>query len=73
MHSLKIISNNHWTENEKEIETQFLKKARNIQRKKSKASFIILVSASIFFSVGFIFVVLVFYKFLSQINEGVIL
>ena len=68
MRSLKRLNNPHWTENEKELENKFLKGARVTQRIKSRTSHFILISASVFFSIGLISVVIVFFKFFSAIH-----
>jgi hypothetical protein len=62
MRSLKRLDNTHWSVEEKEAERSFLTDARNIQRKNSRTSHFVLVSAAVFFAVGFLFVIIVFYK-----------
>jgi hypothetical protein len=63
MRGLTRIGNSNWTDKEKEDENHFLSKARKAQRKKSRLSHHILVTACIFFALGFLFVIVVFYKF----------
>jgi hypothetical protein len=67
MRSLKRLENGNWNEEEKSIERKFLAETREGQRKVSYNSDIILKFACVFFSLGFLFVVIVFYDFLTAI------
>lgn len=69
MRSLKRLDNSHWTEVEKDNERKFLDNTRNAQKKKSKFSHFVLVSAATFFATGFIFVIAVFHNLLLTISK----
>ena len=68
MRSLKRLENPHWTIEEKEQEKNFLAQARKYQMDKSRASYFILISASIFFALGFLFIIIIFYKFFYTLS-----
>jgi hypothetical protein len=65
MRSLKRLENQHWNETEKESERLCLDEARGIQKSKSKTSHYVLIGASVCFAIGFIYLLVVFFKFLE--------
>jgi hypothetical protein len=68
MRSLKRLENGNWSEEEKKDERLFLKTTREGQRKASYRSDITLKIASVFFGLGFVFVLIVFYDFLNAMS-----
>jgi hypothetical protein len=71
MRSLKRQENSNWSVEEKKQEDQHIKIFRKSQIKDAIASRIILVSASVLFALGFMFVIIVFYKYLDTIQHSV--
>ena len=69
MRSLKRLGNAHWSLEEKKKEEIHLKKTRSLQGNQAVASRVILILASVFFSLGFIFVIVLFYKFINTIPK----
>ena len=67
--SLKRFENSHWSDVEKEKERLFLKDTRDTQRQEAYLSRRILIGASVFFAIGFLFVVVVFVRILLLANN----
>jgi hypothetical protein len=65
MRSLKRISNDNWSDEEKEMERKFLATTRAGQRLASYRSDIILKCSCLCFGLGFLCVIIVFYDFLN--------
>jgi hypothetical protein len=64
---LKRLENEHWNEDEKKVEREFLTYIRGVQRAKSKISHYILALTAVFFGVGFTCMAIVISKLFIKV------
>ena len=67
MRGLKRLENLHWSEEEKKDELLFIENCRKRQREISNYSHYILITASVGFVLGFLFIIISFYDFFNKI------
>jgi hypothetical protein len=67
MRGLKRLENPHWSDSEKKQELIFIENCRKNQRKVANSSHIILVTATIAFVLGFLFITASFYDFFTKV------